>query len=1070
MDNSGISTAYLVLAENLYRDASIEPDLVEIAAQLPLLNHGLLNWLADQSQAASLVRPRYAWALMAVTDAAATYVSDHFLQVLAAWYLGRAANDWVRPDRAQPALRRARAGFDALGEEGWMAACDWQLYALPWIGNFNEAATELGRALDGLTQANFDHLVPHCRLTLAYAQILSGSHVHAAENITASEREFIGRNDPLNVARCLVIRARGLRQQAKFDQAIACLYRALTTFEPLHAPIDIAKAHYQLAYCKQYLNDDFKSAEAHFEYAINVFNELDLPLWSAQGYTGLAQIYSNVGRLTEANQVLELAAAAHAGYTANGPYADYLINRGKFHLLLGDERSGLSDFRQAEALYIQSGSLAMAAVAAMYQGEACNQLGYYQQALQNLERAYVRFDDLQYPDRLAECAMLLARGWLQLSRPEMVHSHLEKATQYYEQKKQFAFLTNVYNFRASWLLNEGQGAEAITFLDRALVAAQEQGSQPQFAFAQRLLGEVLCALGRPEDALMHLKLAYDRFIEMGMNLEQAICLATLGNCYLQMSDKSAARAAWQKALDLSQGVIPDTDWQAWAGLAQLAEAADDIEQAMRSYHQMFEALTRLRRGFSQPALAGGYLQRPTLALDRAVIFAAQIDARSATQAIEASKAQTTVRQLMIFDNQIQSAAGSERRQLEIEMRQLYDRLRIHSDSARRRSPDEKALITPLRQKNKQYSLLLERLEREALSGQNPSAFLENFDLEQFRALAAQRLGQAWIALDYYLTDSRVNYAVVTSTDCLMWQQPLTSSLRFVLDTCANAPRSGRHPTQADLVTLGQLLLPPSIGQQLTPDTYLLIAPHRQLHRVPWAALLLDRDHHPLVQASIPAVTPSLHSLYQLWLRSSSPLPPRQNGLVLGISDFGNRLRPLPQVPQEIAALSNLLEGNGQYLVNAEATWPNLQALNRGSGLRNFQFLHVASHAFYDGVNGRLSGVALYDQDVWLAQFRELAPLPNLVTLSACSGNQSLLFEGDEAVGLTTTCLAAGAQHVIGSLWPVLDQAAASLMPNFYRHFLAGEEVARALAMAQRAKIEEKKDYAQWGSFVCLGAP
>ena len=118
----------------------------------------------------------------------------------------------------------------------------------------------------------------------------------------------------------------------------------------------------------------------------------------------------------------------------------------------------------------------------------------------------------------------------------------------------------------------------------------------------------------------------------------------------------------------------------------------------------------------------------------------------------------------------------------------------------------------------------------------------------------------------------------------------------------------------------------------------------------------------------------------------------------------------------------------------------------------------------------LSGVALADQDVWLDQFAELAPLPDLITLSACSGNQSLMFEGDDAIGLTTTCLAAGARHVIGSLWPIRDEAAADLMTDFYRCFLAGKGAARALAEAQRAAAQRQPDYAGWGTFLCIGAP
>ena len=110
-------------------------------------------------------------------------------------------------------------------------------------------------------------------------------------------------------------------------------------------------------------------------------------------------------------------------------------------------------------------------------------------------------------------------------------------------------------------------------------------------------------------------------------------------------------------------------------------------------------------------------------------------------------------------------------------------------------------------------------------------------------------------------------------------------------------------------------------------------------------------------------------------------------------------------------------------MDGEATWPQLQALCQRGGLQRFAFWHIASHVLCYSITGRLSGVALADQDIWLDQFWELAPWPELIALSACSGNQSLMFEGDEAIGLTSTCLAAVTGQVIGNLWPIRDDAA-----------------------------------------------
>lgn len=1067
-----IPAAYLTLAQQLDRDLALETDLSLATSQLPPLTAELLQALVDQAEVASLDRPRYGWAIMAVADAAAAHISDRFLQACAAWYLARAANDWLRPDRVEAAVQRARALFADLNEPGWLAACDWQLYAVPWTRNFNTATTQLTHALEGLIEADLSAFVPHCRLPLAYAAALIGSHALAEEQLIASEQTFAAQHDHLNVARCLITRARNLRPQAQFEQAIEVINRALKLLEDYHAPIDVAKAHFQLAYCQRYFNADLSIAEVHFQLAASIFSEADLPLWLGQCYVGLAELYNELGRLPEADRVLQLTANIYPPDSLIGPYANFLVDHGKFQLLLGHEHSALDDFQQAERVYAQLGSPLMSAVAAMYLGETLNQRAEYQRALHHLESAYARFEGLRAAYRRAECAMQLAQVWSQIGHYDTAHIYLDKAAEYGVSTGQANFLANVYNFRAKTLFRQQRSDEAVTYLQRALAVARGQGAQAQIALAQRLLGEALAALDQFDDALEPLQNAHAGFVEMGMSLEQAICLVALGNCYLNLAQPAAAHTAYQQALDLSQGLLPDTDWQAWAGLAQLAETATDESAATQANEHMLETLSRLRRGFSQPTLAGAYLQRPAPALDRAVRFAVRrADPLEAIHIIEASKAQVFTQQLNVRAQSDPLATSIELTQLAADIRWLNARLHATFDATRRLSPSEhSALVMQMRAKHAQYAQAREQLERGTLPDQKIGQPLNAFDLARFRQSASQHIGPDWIALDYYLTDLQVNIVIITNHECTVWQQPMTSALRFALDTCVQAQRSRRYPTSQDLVTLGQLLLPPTIWSQLTPDTHLLLAPHRQLHQVPWAALHTEPAGRMLAEVCIPVGTPSLLSLHNLWQRPHANTVSRQHGLLLGVADFGDRRPPLPQVAHEIAELAQLINGQGQCMLNAQATWPQLLALRQATGLQHYAFWHVASHAFFDSITGRLSGIALADQDVWLDQMRDLAPLPELITLSACSGLQNLMFEGDEAIGLTTTCLAAGARQVIGNLWPIRDEAAARLMADVYRHFLTGESAARALALAQRAAAQRHEDPLNWGSGLCIGAP
>lgn len=143
-------------------------------------------------------------------------------------------------------------------------------------------------------------------------------------------------------------------------------------------------------------------------------------------------------------------------------------------------------------------------------------------------------------------------------------------------------------------------------------------------------------------------------------------------------------------------------------------------------------------------------------------------------------------------------------------------------------------------------------------------------------------------------------------------------------------------------------------------------------------------------------------------------------------------------------------------------------LSHNKGLTRFSFFHIATHIVQDNKTGRLTNIALYDDEIWLDQLKDLAPLPDLITLSACNGTQSFIYTADEHVSISTTCLAAGAKVVIGSLWPILDEASTNLMIGFYENYFGGSSPPKALAQAQRKALEDREALQNWASFNCVG--
>jgi CHAT domain-containing protein len=168
--------------------------------------------------------------------------------------------------------------------------------------------------------------------------------------------------------------------------------------------------------------------------------------------------------------------------------------------------------------------------------------------------------------------------------------------------------------------------------------------------------------------------------------------------------------------------------------------------------------------------------------------------------------------------------------------------------------------------------------------------------------------------------------------------------------------------------------------------------------------------------------------------------------------------------------------NGRILFNQESTAAALlsELAGKAAGQR-YYFWHISSHAFHDDHSGHLSGLALYERDFWLDELWQLAPLPALVTFSACGGSKGHIIEGDEHIDLTTTCLTAGANHVIGSIWDISDAGLPDIMVGFYSRLLTPKNgtavpVSKALAEAQRHAWKTGQSWQQWAGFRCTGRP
>lgn len=1029
--------------------------------------------IGESIAAAGLINPRQGWLAAAEIDAAAQKINDDpFLQARAAWLLARAANEWARPDLAAEALARAEPIFTQLGQPAWTAASLWQRNFLPWTRpNFAQAAAELTTALSQLRGTTLDHLVPHCRLSLAYAQLLTGDFAAALAAVEESERIFETNGDALNQARCWLTRSSALRRQDDFNQSLTYLRRALAAFQTLAAPVETARTYYQLGYFDLAAGNDYTAAAANFQRAAEIFSEHQMPLWVAQCDHGLSQAYLESGRIAEAGPKLKQARKVLAAFRVSGAHGDTLFDSAKYARLMGDHAAAGRYLQQAEQRYIQVGAGFMAAVAAMHLGSTYREWGFYQLALHHLERAHQALRAMNNPGRLAECHMRLAHLWLQINRLDEAQASLEQAVAYYEEARRPAYLATVYGRQAEVAMLAGQHNQAVLALEKAAVLAAEHKLHLQTADALRLLGECLCLSGNPQAGLPHLHRAAADFAAMGLVFDHAGCLVALGSGLTQAGQAEAARKTWQEALHLNRETVPAISWRARGGLARLAESEGNIAEALGHYRPAVRALNRQRRDFWQPDLAGAFLQNASVLIDQAVALAVNNGAdEEALQFVESGKAQTVARRLLLGPAAPHQPPPPELLTAAAEIQSIYERIHAQYEKERLRQDavvDE--LIGRLPEKIENYRAARSRWERRHLQ-ESGLPFEDEMNIGRFCRLAGSHIDGPWLALSYYLTEDDLYIVALKDGVCRSWRRPFTPHPWYAIEACKRARTNGSQPSTRNLAALGRWLIPEEIAGLLTPETTLLLAPHRELHHLPWSALLIGETPQPLVTSCIPVVVPALYCLSLLW-RRETVVPPRADGLLVGASEFpGRRKRPLPEVNKELAHVGALLGENGRMLLGEAASWQNLRALAGQDGLARFAFCHIAGHASFDSLSGRLSGISFYDRDVWLDELGECAPWPPLLTMAACNSGQTLVYEGDEHVGLTTTFLAAGANTLAGSIWPVRDEDAGGLLTGFYDHFLNGRCPSEALALVQRQAIEAGQAISQWGSFVCVGRP
>ncbi|WP_432119434.1 CHAT domain-containing protein [Streptomyces sp. bgisy032] len=231
----------------------------------------------------------------------------------------------------------------------------------------------------------------------------------------------------------------------------------------------------------------------------------------------------------------------------------------------------------------------------------------------------------------------------------------------------------------------------------------------------------------------------------------------------------------------------------------------------------------------------------------------------------------------------------------------------------------------------------------------------------------------------------------------------------------------------------------------------VLVPMGELGAVPWhAARLTGRRTrgHACESADI-SYAPSARLLCEVAAR---PAAPARQALVVG-----NPTRDLHHAGEEAEAVHRVFHPDGVLLGPGTATPAAVTGwLRRERG----GVLHLACHGVVRQGARHSAHLVLSDGRLAAEELTEGAaryPGPDLVVLAACRTNVS--GHGyDEAYSLSTAFLVAGARSVIGSLWPVPDEAT-SLLMYMTHHFMSrdGLPPGAALRSAQSWMLNDRRE-------------
>ncbi|MBC7911249.1 MAG: tetratricopeptide repeat protein [Pyrinomonadaceae bacterium] len=871
--------------------------------------------------------------------------------------------------------------------------------------------------------------------------------------------------------------------------------------------------------------------------ALDYFNQA-LPIVRALGdrrgesftLVNMGLLYDSLGEkqkaLEQYNQALPILQALGERYGESVA----LNNIGLLYDSLGDKQKALDCYNQALPIIQKLGdrygeATLMNSIGAVYSslGEAEKALDYFERSLP-LRRAL--------KDRAGEAATLNNIG--------SSHSALNEKRKAIEHHTQALLLWEAVgdpDGQANTLVNVGQTYDGLTekqkaldYFSRALQLYRTSGNRRGLAHALTNLGAVYYSLGEKQKALEHYNQALPLRRAVGDKSGESITLYELARFERDAGNLTTARTRIEAALSLIESIR--------SKVASQELRASYLASVQKFYEFYIDLLMRLHKerpseNFHALALQASEGARARSLLELLAEARADIRQGVVPELLERerilqqrlnSKAEQQARLLRGQHTEEQAAAVAK------EITNLTDEYREAQTQIRLRSPRYAALTQPA-------PLALREIQTEALDAQTllleyslgdersylwvaTHNSLISYDLPK-RALieeAARRVYHALASRPLPLAQASAAQRDLSLNDAATKYNEAASGLsRMILAPAAAQLKRKRLLIVADgalqYVPFAALPLPRSpesgVGSQeskkngrrrsdsrlQTPDSGLPLIVEHEIVTLPSASTLAVLRHETagrklatktLAVLADPVFASDDERLKSLTVKAVNSAP-QTVFEDRALRTFAAETRSSGEVERRIPRLPGTRREAERILSLAPAA-KRMQALDFAASrttavsekLREYRYLHFATHGFFNSTHPELSGIVLSMFDERGAQqngFLRMHEIFNLqlpselVVLSACQTGLGKEIKGEGMIGLTRGFMYAGAPRVVVSLWSVSDLATAELMTRFYQGILKdGMRPAAALRAAQIQMLQQKQwqEPFYWAAFTLQG--